>query len=116
MVQSSTEPWVVTIDGGLFGSNRVGVAPSTVMKKFVGLAGLEGSDTTSEKYSVRAAVGVVVARFENNAPGTVPEGLSETGRGGATELVWITANGRVGSLSPNGPVSIFNVWKMALFT
>src|ERR1700724_502359 len=49
IVQSSTEPWVVTIAGGLVGANRGGVAPSTVMKKFVGLSGLFGSERTSEK-------------------------------------------------------------------
>ncbi len=49
MVQSSTEPWVVTIAGGLVAANKVGVAPSTVMKKLVGLNGLLGSESTSEK-------------------------------------------------------------------
>src|SRR6185437_14519368 len=89
IVQSSTEPCVVVIAGGLLGSNSVGVAPSTVMKKFVGLDGSLGSDITSEKYSVRFAVGVAVASPANRLPAilAVAEALSVTGNGGGTELV-----------------------------
>src|SRR5437660_9097527 len=39
--------------GGLLASKSTGVAPSTVMKKFVGLSGLLGSESTSEKYNLR---------------------------------------------------------------
>jgi hypothetical protein len=48
-IQSSTAPCVVMIPGGLSASNSTGVAPSTVMKKFVGLFGSFGFDSTSEK-------------------------------------------------------------------
>jgi hypothetical protein len=51
MVHSSTAPCVVTTAGDSFGSKTLGVAPSTVIKKFVGLAGSLGSDSTSEKYN-----------------------------------------------------------------
>ncbi len=74
--------------GGLLASNSVGVAPSTVMKKFVGLVfGLLGSCSTSEKYSVRVAVGVRLASPANRLPATTPEADSVTGSDGGLELV-----------------------------
>src|SRR5579884_1664525 len=65
MIQSSTWPCVVTIAGGKVGSNMTGVAPSTVIKKFVGLAGSLGSEMTSEKYSLRVVFTAAVARPSN---------------------------------------------------
>src|SRR5215831_15668821 len=79
IVQSSTEPCVVVIAGGLLGSNSVGVAPSTVMKKLVGLAGSLGSEITSEKYNVRLRLGVTEASPANRLPSVTPFAASVVG-------------------------------------
>src|SRR3569833_1362234 len=107
--------------GGLLGSNSVGVAPSTVMKKSGSLSGLLGSEACSEKYSVLAAVTLAVDSPAKRLPARAfaafaARGASVTGSGGAVVLVWILASGRVGSMSPSGPVSTFNVWNTAFLT
>jgi len=61
------------------GSNSVGVAPSTVMKKLVGLEGSLGLEITSEKYRVRAAVGVAVANPAKRFPEIGADETSVTG-------------------------------------
>lgn len=53
-------------DGGRIKAlNDVGVRPSTLIKKFVGLAGSVGSESTSEKYRVRCTAGFAVASPTN---------------------------------------------------
>src|SRR4051812_803960 len=116
MTQSSTDPCVVVIAGGLFGSNRVGVAPSTVMKKFVGLAGLVGSEMTSEKYSLRCVVGLAAASPANLVPVKGPVADSIVGSDGPFVAFCRMATVLSGSLSPAGPVSTLRVFNTALLT
>ena len=85
----------------IIGSNGVGVAPSTVMKKFVGLAGLLGSESTSEKIESsfrRQRRGGRGPRRAGDMPGCQGEGI--TGSGGGDAVVAMLASGRVGSFGP----------------
>src|SRR5580658_9978772 len=61
MIQSSTSPCFTTMPGTPeAGSKGVGVWPSTVMKKVVGLLGSFGSRNFSEKYSLRVRTGATL--------------------------------------------------------
>src|SRR5690349_14048981 len=86
------------------------------MKKFVGLDGSLGSEITSEKYNVRLSVGVTEASPANRLPSVTPFADSVMGSPDEEVEAWMIARGRVGSLSPAGPVSMFCVWKTALWT
>src|SRR5579862_4836052 len=110
MVQSSTDPCLVVMAGGLSGRNTVGVAPSAVMKKFVGPSGLSGSASTSEKYRLRRVVGLIVrSPAKRGRPGVPEMWATVNGGAGACGLVSIMASGGVGWLSPSGPVAILRV-------
>src|SRR5436305_695959 len=110
--------------GGLLGSNRVGVAPSTVMKNSVSLSASVESTGCSEKYSFRVAVTVAVPNPAKRNPNEPPAAAaaaadapaSVTGSGGANDTFWMVASGRAGSLLPAGPVLTANVWKTAFLT
>src|SRR5580704_12633724 len=61
MIQSSTSPWCTTMLGTSEpGSNAAGVCPSTVMKNLVALLGLFGSESSSEKKSLRTRTGATL--------------------------------------------------------
>ena len=81
----------------------------------VGLLGSDGSDRTSEKYSFRVAATGAFAKPENRGAGP-DAGLTEIGGSAALALDLMLAIGRCGSLSPSGPVSIFNVRSVAFCT
>src|SRR3989442_6849440 len=117
MVQSLVGSCVVTMAGGLLASKSQGVAPSTVMKKFVGLSGLLGSESTSEKYNLRCLTGSSVSSPSKRcACAFLKTAGILKGGSGASWLVWIVAKGRVGSLFPTGPVFTFRGRKVAFFT
>src|SRR5437660_6157531 len=106
--------------GGLLASKSTGVAPSTVMKKLVGLLGSAGLEMTSEKYSVLLAVTVAVDRPSNLCAlgvETVADTASSLSPSPSLSVpkVLMVANGRCGSLSPAGPVGIFRVISWARF-
>src|SRR5277367_6431147 len=117
MVQSSTDPWVVVIAGGLLGLNIIGVAPTTVMKNSVlnQNLGLRESRLSSEKYSSRLVVTWASASPSKRCGpgGPVTAGILICAAASASsweDLRFVRiASGRCGSMSPIAPVSTLRV-------
>src|SRR5580658_206747 len=111
MIQSSTSPCFTTISGTPEeGSNALGVSPSTVMKKVVGLLGSFGSRNFSEKYSLRVRAGVTLPNQGSAVGGSGSGAATSVERGsGASDAGVIVASMRFGSFSPPTPGSTVRV-------
>src|SRR5271155_5422343 len=90
IIQSSTSPCFTTMSGTPeAGSNGVGVWPSTVMKKVVGLLGSFGSRNFSEKYSLRVRAGATLPNQgrANGGSGSDAAARDERGSGASDAAV-----------------------------
>src|SRR5882724_5585549 len=115
MTQSSTSPWRATMLGtSEAGSKGLGVCPSTVKKKVVGLFGSCGSSGVSVKYSFRTTAGdTSLSQVVDDGGSGIGDFASAERGSGASRLAMMLAIGRVGSFSPTAPVLTLRVTKLA---
>src|SRR5882757_4107030 len=108
MIQSSTSPCFTVMLGAVAaGSYGAGSCPSMVNMNTVRLLGFAGSDGRSDKYSLRVRTGVTLPSHVDafcvsafgGAGGKLDRGSGVPG------FAMMFASGRIGSFSPDGPVS-----------